>query len=44
MGTPLEAISIVLETHFTFRFPNESPIGDSLREENYGGIGSHHRG
>ena len=30
MGTLLEAIGIVLETHFRFGFPNESPIGDSL--------------
>ena len=29
MGTLLEAIGIVLETHFRFGFPNESPIGDS---------------
>ena len=32
MGTLLEAIGIVLETHFGFGFPNGSPIGDSLRE------------
>jgi hypothetical protein len=31
MGTLLEAIGIVLETHFRFGFPNGSPIGDSLR-------------
>jgi len=31
MGTLLEAIGIVLETHFEFGFPNGSPIGDSLR-------------
>jgi len=31
MSTLLEAISIVLETHFRFGFRNESPIGDSLR-------------
>jgi len=30
MGTLLEAIGIVLETHFGFGFPNGSPIGDSL--------------
>jgi len=30
MGTLLEAIGIVLETHFEFGFPNGSPIGDSL--------------
>ena len=30
MGTLLEAIGIVLETHFGFGFPNRSPIGDSL--------------
>ena len=30
MGTLLEAIGIVLETHFGFEFPNGSPIGDSL--------------
>ena len=29
MGTLLEAIDIVLETHFRFGFPNGSPIGDS---------------
>ena len=26
----LEAIGIVLETHFGFGFPNSSPVGDSL--------------
>jgi len=30
MDTLLEAIGIVLETHFGFGFPNGSPIGDSL--------------
>ena len=32
MGTLLETIGIVLETHFEFGFPNGSPIGDSLTE------------
>ena len=32
MGNLLEAIGIVLETHFGFGFPNGSPIGDSLME------------
>jgi len=31
MGTLLEAIGIVLETHFRFGFPNASAVGDSLR-------------
>jgi hypothetical protein len=30
MGTLLEAIGIVLETHFRFEFPNESPVGDDM--------------
>jgi len=30
LGTLLEAIGIVLETHFGFGFPNGSPLGDSL--------------
>jgi hypothetical protein len=30
MGTLLETIGIVLETHFRFGFSNESPLGDSL--------------
>jgi hypothetical protein len=30
MGTPLEAIGIVLETYFEFGFPNAYAIGDSL--------------
>jgi len=29
----LEAIGIVLETHFEFGSPNGSPVGDSLRRE-----------
>ena len=33
MGTLLEAIDIVLETHFGFGFPNGSPIGDSLSHQ-----------
>ena len=32
MDTLLEAIGIVLETHFGFGFPNGSPIGDSLKK------------
>ena len=32
MATLLEAIGIVLETHFGFGFPNTSPIGDSLKQ------------
>jgi len=35
MGTLLEAIGIVLETHFEFGFPNRSPIGDSLSDCNH---------
>ena len=31
MDTLLEAIGIVLEIYFGFRFPNGSSIGDSLR-------------
>jgi len=31
MGTLLEAIGIMLETHFGFGLPNRSPIGDSLK-------------
>jgi len=31
MGTLLEVIGIVLETHFRFGFPNESPVADSLK-------------
>ena len=30
-GTLLEAIGIVLETHFGFGFHDGSPVGDSLR-------------
>ena len=30
IGTLLEAIGIVLETHFGFGFRNGSPVGDSL--------------
>jgi len=30
VDTLLEAIGIVLETYFGFRFPNKSSIGDSL--------------
>jgi hypothetical protein len=30
MDTLLKAIDIVLETHFRFGFPNESPVGVSL--------------
>jgi hypothetical protein len=30
MGTLLEAIGIVLETHFGFGFPNRSPVRDNL--------------
>ena len=32
MGTLLEAIGIVLETHFRFEFTNKSPVGDRLTE------------
>jgi len=30
MATLLETIGIVLETHFRFEFPNESPVANSL--------------
>ena len=33
MGPLLEAIGIVLETHFGFGLPNGSPVGDSLMRE-----------
>jgi len=33
MDTLLEAIGIVLETHFEFGFPNGSPVVDSLMGE-----------
>jgi len=33
MGTLLEAIDIVLETHFRFGFPNESPVADREKRE-----------
>ena len=41
MGTLLEAIGIVLETHFGFGFPNGSPIGDSLVRKNFQDSPSH---
>jgi len=36
MDTLLEAIDIMLETHFKFRFLNGSPIGDSLSTKEEG--------
>jgi hypothetical protein len=30
----LEAICILLKTHFGFRYPNGYPVGDNLRESN----------
>jgi len=36
MGTLLEAIGIVLETHFRFGLPNASPVGDSLTRSGAG--------
>jgi len=38
MGTLLDAIGIVLETHFRFEFANGSPIGDSLMEWNMASV------
>jgi hypothetical protein len=31
IDTMLEAIGILLETHFEFRYPNGSPVRDSLK-------------